>query len=231
MTVVVFGLTACGTASPSETTSSSPSNPTTSTAVPSAWCTADWTGVTVAPPTGDAAACADPVTREERVLEVVVRLMTPDTFAGMWFEDGGRDLMVGYVGDPPDLDRFPGVTALVERERSLVDMQRLAAERNAGEAIGHRWRVNVRDGTVERHAIEAVFVGDLIQDHEYCAASIQVWLDHGATDADFWAPWVGPDYPAGYWLLQCVDDDDDSQWAVWRLTPGGAEYLYHQPPD
>lgn len=150
--------------------------------------------------------------------------MSPETFAGLWIENG-QDIHVGYVGDPPSLADLDGVTTLVEREMSLAEMNQIAADRNSDEEAGYRWEVDIATGTVVRNELRAIFVGDLIQDPTACTSAIPRWLDEGASDPDFYIHVDDDETP--YWLVQCLDDDTGEQ-VIWRVTPDGATV---QHPD
>jgi len=220
MLLLVVG--ACGTA----TSDSEQIESRASGAAAAEWCLAEWTGVTMAPPTSVAAgtepSCGEPGTDTEQALAAVVQVMSPETFAGLWIENG-QDIVIGYVGEPPALADLPGVATLVEREMSLAEMNQLAADRSADEEVGFRWEVDIATGTVVRNELRAIFVGDLIQDPTNCDTAIQRWLDEGASDPDFYIH-LDNDGTA-YWLVQCLDEDTGEQ-VIWRVTPDGAE-----PPD
>ena len=100
-------------------------------------------------PDGSAPPCQPPSSRDGVARLAAIELLGPDRFAGIWYETGGTVLVVGFVGEEPSLEDMPGVDRVIEREMSLVQMEALAAERNASQMGGLFWRVNVVDGVVE----------------------------------------------------------------------------------
>ena len=106
---------------------------------------------TVAPTTGPRADCPEPEGRWEIAWVAMLSVLDEDHFAGMWWENDMQDLVVAYVGQAPNLDDLPGVTRLVERDKSLKELDALARERNNAAAtdVDRCWRVDYQTGTLQ----------------------------------------------------------------------------------
>jgi hypothetical protein len=101
---------------------------------------------------GEIVPCRPPTERDEIARQTAIELLGSERFAGLWFEDDGTTLVLGYVGEPPPLaEDFPTVDRMVQRDSSLADLEELAQQRNEAEGdSGYHWRIDIPEGTVYR---------------------------------------------------------------------------------
>ena len=107
--------------------------------------------VTTTSPDGTPGPCLEASERADLARSAALEVLGTARFAGLWFEDDGATLVLGYLGEQPSFEDIPGVDRMEERTMSLAELEELARVNNEAEGdSGYHWRIDVAAGNVYR---------------------------------------------------------------------------------